>query len=927
MKHEKIFSIFFTILLILSLLFLKESRPGENGIEIRTTSPLIIETLPGKTVSGNFLVINHRLQEEHLIEEIKLPQGFTLITQEEPSFSLEPTERDIRVFGISIPPITPPGLNEIKISVRSEKDHSVSDEKSINIKVLPFYRISLSIEEKPERAISGQTYTVRAKLLNYGNLKIKVKLELKIHPEARFTIDPSNILEIEEGASHPFSISVKIDENLKRKERQVLRILASVEGIEEKVLTEESFSLEIIPRIAGKEDLYHRIPSTLTLNGFYENTDKPLGKQIELSGAGSMDENGEKRVAFKFRGPKNEKRRYFYDKEVYMLSFDTRDLRIHLGDGYYNLTPLVGPSVTERGARVSYQTNLMEIKGVFSTPIEKWYRRDFTIGGGLTYKASEILKGGLNVLRYNFEDESYSHLIGLEGGVKFDRLLKLEFEGVILENKETPNDYAWRVGLSGEPIKKLKYFFKHSHVGSYFPEGYSQGDLWTGGLTLPLFDKVTGEFSFSKWKEELDKRSSEERTTRSDEFFMSGGISWTSPLKAVFSLQYRLYDRKDILEPTDYDFRDQLLRISAQKNILLWKMNGYLNGYVEGGLTDDRQSNQKKHLINSGLSGTISPSGWQSYTLFFNYGRDYLSDSAQKIYSLGIIGDFKLTKRLSFNLSYFINHRYYEREDEDKFNYLRHTLRGRAAYLLPNNHSIRLNGQYVKAKEEEKPEISVSLSYTIPLGIPASKKKSVGTIKGVVYDEEDPKKTPLRDVILLASGIPAVTNKEGRFVLPGLKPGEYFLQVERGSIGHNRTTSEKLQPIIIKGGDLTNLSVGIIKSSRIYGKVLLFTPKREFITEETTKEEDFIPSGGIGDVLIEISRKGEVLRQFTDIRGEFFFEDVRPGVWKVKIYEESLPPLCFIKEKEFELELKPSKEKELKIEVFKKPRKVMMIED
>jgi len=926
MKDEKIIFSFFIILLMFSHLICKEAS-GENGVEIRLTSSPIIEALPGKTITGNFLVINHRDKKEHFVEEIKLPQTFILITQEEPSFFLEPKEKDIRIFGISIPPDTPPGVNEIKISVRSKKDPSISDKKSLNIKVLPFYRIGLSIEEKPERAISGQAYTVRAKLFNYGNLKIKARLELKIHPEARFTIEPSNSLEVEKGGSRPFSIHVRVDENLKRKDRQVLRILASVEGIEEKMAVEESFSLDIIPRIVGKEDPYHRIPSTLTLSGFYENTDRPLGGQIELSGAGNLDENGEKRVSFKFRGPKNEKRRYFYEKEEYRLSFATRNLNIHLGDGYSNLTPLIGPSVTERGIRVFYKMDRTEIKGLLSTPVEKYYKRDFSIGGRVSYQINERLNGGASLLRYDFKDGPSDYLMGLEGGIKLDKILKLELEGVYLEQNGIPNDYAWRVNLSGEPIEKFKYFFKNSHVGAYFPEGYSPGDLWAGGLTLPIYDKITGEFSFSKWKEKLNRRTSIEKTTQSDELFITGGISWASLPKTDFSLQYRLYDRKDILEPVDYNYQDHLLRISIHKDLLLFGIRGYLNSYIEGGVTEDRRSSQRRHLINLGFSATFRPSGWQTYTLFFNYGRDYLADSDQKTYCLGIIGDFKPIKRLSFNLSYLINQRYYERENEEKFTYLRQNLKGRILYTLPNNHLIQLSSDYVKTKKEEKPELSISLSYTIPLGIPISKKKSVGTIKGVVYDEEDPKKSPLRDVILLASGIPAVTDKEGRFVLPGLKPGKYFLQVERSSIGHNRTTGEKLEPITIKGGELISLNVGITRSARISGKVLLFTPKREFVTGETTREEDFIPSGGVGDALIEISRKDELLRQFTDIRGEFYFEDIRPGIWKVKIYEESLPALCFLKEKEFDLEIRPSEEKEIKIEVYKKPRKVTMIEE
>jgi len=90
-------------------------------VEVRLTGAPIVETLPGKIISGNFLVINHTNREDLFSEEIRLPEVWSLITQEEASFSLEPDEKETRIFGISIPSNIPLGLNEIRLSLKRER--------------------------------------------------------------------------------------------------------------------------------------------------------------------------------------------------------------------------------------------------------------------------------------------------------------------------------------------------------------------------------------------------------------------------------------------------------------------------------------------------------------------------------------------------------------------------------------------------------------------------------------------------------------------------------------------------------------------------------------------------------------------------------------------------------------------------------------
>ena len=69
------------LLLLIIFLFCQEalSETKGDGVEVRLTGAPIVETLPGKIISGNLLVINHTNREELFSEEIRLPEGLSLI--------------------------------------------------------------------------------------------------------------------------------------------------------------------------------------------------------------------------------------------------------------------------------------------------------------------------------------------------------------------------------------------------------------------------------------------------------------------------------------------------------------------------------------------------------------------------------------------------------------------------------------------------------------------------------------------------------------------------------------------------------------------------------------------------------------------------------------------------------------------------------
>ncbi len=81
--------------------------------------------------------------------------------------------------------------------------------------------------------------------------------------------------------------------------------------------------------------------------------------------------------------------------------------------------------------------------------------------------------------------------------------------------------------------------------------------------------------------------------------------------------------------------------------------------------------------------------------------------------------------------------------------------------------------------------------------------------------------------------------------------------------------------------------------------------------EERLKNDDLRNGKGLGNVLVEITDGKEVLRQHTDQKGRFYFEEIKPGMWTLKVCDQDLPAYHYLEEEQFEFELRPGEEKDV----------------
>jgi protocatechuate 3,4-dioxygenase beta subunit len=202
-----------------------------------------------------------------------------------------------------------------------------------------------------------------------------------------------------------------------------------------------------------------------------------------------------------------------------------------------------------------------------------------------------------------------------------------------------------------------------------------------------------------------------------------------------------------------------------------------------------------------------------------------------------------------------------------------------------------------------------------------SKKAGLGVLKGRIYDGERADQPPIPNVILTVNGATAVTNQQGEFVFPNLKPGTYFLGIEQNTIGLHRVPAEKLPlRVDLKEGETKSSDIPVIPSAHISGEVAVWAhPKKG---EDSPKREK-----GLGEVLVELKNAKEVVRDFTDANGKFSFRGLRPGKWTLKFHAKSLPAQHYFEKEQIQLDLKPGEERTLVGKVIRRVPEIRIIDE
>lgn len=927
----------------LSLLTPTSLQAEGRNVEVRPVGKELVETESKRIVTTVFRVTNKTLSKQEFTPAVELPPGWILITKDF-AFELDAGESEIRLVSFLVPQRALAGRYGVTYSVRGRKHPSLSDFHTIYVVVLPVRKLEARLLESPQYVIAGEDYPVSFIIINEGNIENTVSMRIDSGENLPFVVDAEEF-KLVPGESKTVKVVVKTNVEIRKLLKHRLQLTAQVFE-DEKMKAQATSFVEIIPRITGVEDYFHRIPGEIAFRQVIQkNEEDKSGFQTEIFGGGTLDEGGKRHVKFLFRGPDILDKSVFGERDKYYFSYWTKDYRLHLGDHTYSLSPLTENHRYGRGIQGGLNVNSfslgayrMQTRGLESEEEQSAVYIDYLIG--------KKHKVGLNYLgkKGNATDE----IVSLYGQLnpRQNTLVELEY-AYGKKNKENDrkddNAYLLKVqGLRAHPFHNwISYFLRYIHAGPDYSGYYNDMDSLSASLGVPLGNKLRLNAHFRQKKDNLDLDPTLHSAPR--EKYYQLGLNYRLKTGSDLFLDYRDRTREDLLPQPEFDYQEKTYRLGLNHSFK--KLT--LSTSFEFGESRDNLTQQSAKLERYMLSTHFRPTDRQSYSAYLQY-RDgsYSGGEKKSCITAGINSSFQTGERTFFHLNFRTN------DYQESYHESRDIFQIELSHSLPNENKILVRSRYSSYRNsEKKDEAALMIQYAIPFRLPVSRKKSIGVVKGYVYDEET--KEAISDIIVRVNGATAVTDKNGNFTFPSLKPGTYYLNIDRARIGLDRITVQK-NPIevTVESRKETRVEIGITQPVIVFGQIMLYqfengyksNPGQEksednntnyyvvgngnnnngSLNNDTTR---LVKAYGLANILVELTNGSEMKRCVADKKGYFRFEELRPGKWTLKVYHANLPEYHYLEKDTFVVESEPGGRKEVLVRVLPKKRPIRIIEE
>jgi hypothetical protein len=506
--------------------------------------------------------------------------------------------------------------------------------------------------------------------------------------------------------------------------------------------------------------------------------------------------------------------------------------------------------------------------------------------------------------------------------------LSAEYGRSNYDDAGTVTDDAYRIELEGGA--GTRYQLSKIHAGPDYQGYYHDCDYTTGAVVVPVGAGTEARASYGRWEQNLDQRPNQPTAPR--ENLVQFALSRTLLSRWSLSAGYEAFWNRDLIQPAG-DSSERMLRLAAGRSSERSNFNLELHVGKQSQGSPDRTHDL---LCVSGF-GAYRPSPGTCFTLYGSLG----SGEARASRLVGFANNIGATVTLQARDDVRVRLGYMKYGFSSDNQAANSVIDGEVIYGRPDDAAVTLrvlrNSQSLSGRDET----SYLLSYSFRFGIPVSRRKSIGGIAGAVYYEANGARTPIADAIVTVDGAGAATGRNGRFGLNSLAPGAYLVRVDRTSIRPDQVTKDKCPILVqVKGGETTQLDIALVQGALLTGRVATAAPAASdstsgnapthgsapYIAGEPLSATGPGPGVGLPNVLVELTSGDEIVRSVSDQSGGFQFEGLRPGKWRLHVYDYNLPAFHYLEQSEMDLELTAGEHKQVAVRVLPRVRRIKMIE-
>jgi hypothetical protein len=890
---------------------------------------------PRQVITAVFRVTNLFESEDEFLEELHLPEGWKMITSLIP-FQIAPAATQVRMVSFLVPSDAMAGDYEIIYSVRSRKYPHISDFKTLNIRVYEVRKIQLLFLNVPDLVMAGESFDVRLLITNASNVTDTILVDPgAIHP-FQYKISKSQYI-LKPKQSDECHIQCSANPNLTQQMNGVLQMTAfSKRQSDNRAVI--SRIIDLVPLQARKPDLYHRLPVSATLRTVWQNHPDRQGTQIDITGSGSLDEQGKQLLKYRIRTPDQYETSVLGEYSEYYVILENQTWTLGLGDQHFSLSPLLEYSIYSRGLQLKYRNARYSVGGyLHQTRFRFQKEKQAAVYVQVPLKEHHQFQLSYLIKEHRLNQQNKTSAIM---SLQYSTVLK-KTQRLTLEYASSLDKYhgdAFNVSMLGK-IRNLDYQFQTVHADDHFYGYYTNRSMITGMVRYKMHPKVQ---LLTRINQNENRFYTESALIKIFGSYRDAGLKYGINEHLSLTSAYGRREQRDEQTVSRFSYRDDMgiLQLACQYQRISFSTR------FEHGWTRNQMSDTKSMMNRFSMSARYQPIPQQSYQLYLMFDKSgYNSLYDNQYINVGFNAKVLFWQRLDLVLNlqnYLTPEGYYNGQN---------TVHTQLNYRLNYKNSVSLQlRRTLRRNEIQASETAILAQYQYRFDMPVRRKKTVGYIKGTIQDQHSMQ--PVPGAIVRINGFYEVTDEAGRFAFRGLTPGAYYLDLDRAQIGLDKVCTRKMPMIIeVQPGAVMDFDFQIVKSAKIQGKVILYkivndtsdhfsaAKMKEHLDEYylsgiqirerksiTNSKTILVPDTALSNIVIRLERDDETLRRLTDRQGEFSFDDLRPGKWKLVVDDSNLPAYNQVEFNEIQFDLKPGDSEKQLIRILPRRRKIQFLD-
>jgi hypothetical protein len=917
--------IFFLILFLFLTANLLEGAGA--GVEVRASREGLIKTEPNTIVTVPIRITNQMPSTIEFTTRAAVPKGWKLITPEVP-FSLGIGESDIRLLSFQVPRGAIAGRYRVTWTVAGRRYRSVHGSDTVDVAVLPITDLQAELLEAPECVIAGESYEAVFLVTSNSNATNVISISIRSEPELKVCTD-SDKFTLLTGQKKEVVVRVKTDRKVKKPVIHRIEFLAEVAG-EEKARALAVSSVEVIPRVTDGDGRYLKIPGNVALRYLSQRSGRNIsGIQAEGLWQGTLDRNRTKHIALLLRGPTVGETSILGRREEYRLSFATRSYELDLGDDVYSLSPLT-ESKYGRGFRARLVVASLGLSGYYSRN-PQGTQEDRRASAQATVSLAQKHSVGIGFLQRKIQSAE-DEFLSLSADLTPVSCANVQAEyaaSVTRDQTHEKGGNAYSLTANVHP-HRVSLWARCIHAAKDYVGQYRDTDVLSGNLTAPLGKGLKFYAGIQRGTSNLDLDTSLVLAPLNQ--YRQVGLRYALRPSSNLFLEYKNITQEDRLDEPQFDYEEDTYTMGGGQGF--GKVD--INGSFELGRSTDNLTPQNSNLRRYMISSCLRPVRNQVFTAFLRC-TDKTIPGGEKTRQIcaGLKSSLRIGSTTSLELRLQtddLREPYYG--DRDRFS-------TELTHVLPNRNTISFQGIYTSDRStNENDDIAFVAEYAVPFGVPIGTARTVGTVKGLVYNKDT--KRPMANMILRINGSTAVTDAKGYFIFPVLEVGRYLLDIDRRESGVDMLVAGKTPvEIAVEADKETLVNIAMTRRASLTGRVIAYhsedaernaSPVRPgdgedyFIVGEGRAQPGLARAYPLSNVLVELKNATGRQKRVTDSRGYFRFEDVCPGTWTLKVDERNLPEYYYIEKESFTFVLEPGEKKEIVVKALPKMRRVNIIQ-